>query len=247
MHQLFIDFKRAYDSVRREALYNILIQSDIPRTLVSLIKMCLNETYSRVCVGKYLSHMFPIKSGLKQGDSLSPLFLNFALEYIIRRIQVHQDGLKLNGTPQLLVYVDEVHTLCRSIHTIKKNTEALVAANKEIGLEVNADITDYVVMPHDQNAGQIHNLKTDNNFQERVEQFKYLGTTLENQNSVQEEIMSRLKSENVCYHLGQNLLSSSLLSKNIKIKIYGIIILPVFYRRETWSLTLKEERRHEGV
>ena len=57
-------------------------------------------------------------------------------------------------------------------------------------------------MPHDQNAGQIHNIKTDNNFQERVEQFKYLGATLANQNSVQEEIISRLKSGNVCYHSG---------------------------------------------
>ena len=95
VHQLFIDFKKAYHSVRREVLYNILIQSDIPRKLVSLIKMCQNETYNRVCVGKHLSHMFPIKSGLKKRDAVSPLFLNFALEYIIRRVQVHQDSLKM--------------------------------------------------------------------------------------------------------------------------------------------------------
>jgi len=74
--------------------YNILIQSDIPMKLVSLIKMCLNETYSKVFVGKHLCHILPIKSGLKQRDALSLLFLNFALEYIIRRVQVHQGGLK---------------------------------------------------------------------------------------------------------------------------------------------------------
>ena len=80
VHQLFIDFKKACDSVRREVLYNILIEFDIPMKLVRLIKMCLTETYSRVQVGKILSGMFPIKNGLKQGDALSPLFFNFALD-----------------------------------------------------------------------------------------------------------------------------------------------------------------------
>jgi len=77
-----------------------------------------------------------------------------------------------------------------------------------------------------------------------VEQFKYFGTTLTDQNSIQEEIKSRLKSGNACYHSVQNFLSTSLLSKNLKIKIYGTIILPVvLYGCETWSLTLREERR----
>ena len=79
MHQLFIDFEKAYDSVRREVLYNILIEFGIPRNLVRLIKMCLTETYSRVRVGKKLSERFPIRNGLKQGDALSSLLFNFAL------------------------------------------------------------------------------------------------------------------------------------------------------------------------
>jgi len=84
-------------------------------------------------------------------------------------------------------------------------------------------------------------MKIDNSFFERVEDFKYLGTTLTNQNSIQEEIKSRLNSGNACYHSAQNLLSSSLLSKNLKIDIYRTIILPVvLYGCDTWLLTLRE-------
>ena len=79
MHQLFIDLKKAYDSFRREVLYNILIEFGIPMKLVWLIKMCLTETYNRVRVGKNLSDMFPIRNGLKQGDALTPLLFNFPL------------------------------------------------------------------------------------------------------------------------------------------------------------------------
>jgi hypothetical protein len=85
-HQLFIDFKKAYDSVWREVLYNLLIESAISMKLVSLIKVCLTEKCSRVRVGKNLSDMFSIRSGLKKGDALSPLIFNFALEYAIRRV-----------------------------------------------------------------------------------------------------------------------------------------------------------------
>ena len=78
-----------YDSIRKEVLYNILIESGVPKKLLKLIKMCLTETYSRVRVGKNLSDMFPIRNGLKQGDALSPLLFNFALEYAITRVQVN--------------------------------------------------------------------------------------------------------------------------------------------------------------
>jgi hypothetical protein len=81
--------------------------------------------------------MFPIRNGLKQGDTLLPLTFNLALEYAIKRVQANQVGLKLNSTHQLLVYTDDVNILGGSIHTVKKNTAALVVASKETGLEVN--------------------------------------------------------------------------------------------------------------
>jgi len=95
----------------------------------------VSETYSRVWVGKYLSDVFRIRNGLKQGDALLPLLFS-ALEYAVGMDMVKQDGLKLNGKYQLLVYADDGNILDGSVHTIKKNVKALIVASKEIGLEV---------------------------------------------------------------------------------------------------------------
>jgi hypothetical protein len=92
--------------------------------------------------------MFSIRKGLKQGAALLPFLFNFALEYAIGKVLVNQDGLKLNGSHQLLVYVsaDYVNIWGGSVHNVKKNTEALGDGSKETALEVNADKTQYMVM-----------------------------------------------------------------------------------------------------
>jgi len=100
-----------------------------------------------------------------------------------------------------------------SAHTLKENAETLLVTTKEIGIEVNADKTKYIVKSRDRNAGRGHSVKIDNSSIERVGQFKYLGTTLTDQNSIQEEIKSILKLGNACHYSVQNLLSSRLLSK----------------------------------
>jgi len=153
MQDLLADFMNGYYFVRREVLCDILIQLGFLMKLVRLIKMCLSERYIRVRVGKHLSDTFPIKNNLKQGDALRPLLFNFVLKRAIRRFQPNQYVLKLNGTHHLLVYADDVNILRGSVHAVKKNTEALVAASKETGLEVIADKTKYIVMSRDHNEG----------------------------------------------------------------------------------------------
>jgi hypothetical protein len=122
-------------------------------------------------------------------------------------------GLKLNGTHQQLVYGDGMNLLGDNI---KENTETFIDASKEVGLEVNAEKSKHMLLSLHQNAGRNHNIKTDNRSFENVSQFKYLRTTLTNQNLIQEEVKRKLNSDNACYHSVQNLLSSCLLYKNVK-------------------------------
>jgi hypothetical protein len=121
--------------------------------------------------------------------------------------------VKLNGTHQLLVYADDVNQLGDDIETIKKNAQTLIAASKEVGLEVNTEKTKYMLLSRQQNGVQNHEIKIGNRCFGNVEQFRYLGTTITSQNLIQEEIKRRLNLGNACYQSVQNLLFSHLLSK----------------------------------
>jgi hypothetical protein len=128
----------------------------------------------------------------------------------------------------------------KEIDTIEKNTEALLDASKEVGLEVKLEKSKCVLMSR-KKVGQKHSKKIANWSFEGVAKFKFLGTTLTDQYCVQDEIKCRLNSGNACYHSVRSLLSSRLLYRNVKVKIYKTIILPdVLYGYETLSLTLRE-------
>jgi hypothetical protein len=168
--------------VRREVLYNILLEFAVPLNLVRLIKICLNETYSKVHICKHLSDSFPFLNGLRHGNALSPLLFNFALEYAIRKVHENQVGLKLNRTHQLLAYADDVNLLGDNIDIIKKNKKTLIDSSKKVALEINVEKNKYVLLPHHQNVGQNQDIKIANRSFGNVSQFKYLGTTVTNQN-----------------------------------------------------------------
>jgi hypothetical protein len=109
-----------------------------------------------------LSDSFPIQNGLKQGDALSPLLFNFALEYASRKVQENQVGLKLNETHQLLAYANDVNLLGDNIDTIKENAETLIDTSKGVGLELNVEKTKYMLLSRHQNVGRNWDIKVAN-------------------------------------------------------------------------------------
>jgi hypothetical protein len=127
------------------------------------------------------------------------LAINNALEF--------SNFLELNGTPQLLVYADDINLLGDSINTIKQNIETILEASRDDGLEINVEKPKYVIISRHPNSGQNQDIRTANESFENVEKFKYFGTTLTNQNDIRDEIKSKLNSGNACYHSVQNLLS----------------------------------------
>jgi hypothetical protein len=172
--------------------------------------MYLNKPYSKVLIGKTMTDAYPIQSGLKQGDGLSPLLFNFTLKYSIRKIPEKEEGLVLNETHQFLVYADNVNILDENTNTAQKNTEALSETRSNVGLEESTDKIKYIVVFRHQNAGRNHNLLIANDWLENMTKFKYLRTTVTIENCIDEGIRNRLNSVNACYNSVRNRLSTHL-------------------------------------
>lgn len=239
IHQLYVDFRAAYDSVLREELFAIMSELKIPKKLISLTKLTLSNSRCKIRTNGMTSEEFVIQQGLKQGDALSCTLFNITLEGVMRKLPAPRGGTIFNRTTQNLAFADDIVMLATDTKYLAENLNILEKEATKTGLSINLNKTKYMI--NTRNGVRWRNVKEFQGY-ERVAQFKYLGGIITENNERLAEIKARLAAGNRCYYSFQNLLKTSLINKNLKLTIYKTIIKPiVIYGSETWSLTKKEE------
>jgi sorting nexin-29 len=240
MWQIFIDFKKAYDSIHRESLYNIMYEFGFPKKLIALTRMCMENTKYRVRTQNITSGTFTVGTGLKQGDALSPVLFNLALEKVVRILQTNEGGLLINqNNIRLLGFADDLDIIGESCADTANAVRVLEEAAKKIGLEINTEKTKIMELIE---SGEVPNEIEDLNY-EKVSDFKYLGATLSTKNDWSKEISIRInKAQKASYALTK-FLTSKMLSRKTKVRLYVAIIRPTLtYGCEAWTTTKQTEK-----
>ncbi|KAL4104440.1 hypothetical protein QTP88_019741 [Uroleucon formosanum] len=233
LHLVFIDFKQAYDSINRKQLWKVLRCLDIPQKYIDLIKMCNSKINLKIKYQQEMSEKFEVKSGLRQGDALSPMLFNIALEWVVR-IANETRKMEVGEIETILAYADDVVILGNSRNEVKQTTVKFLKAGKIMGLEVNQEKTKYMYISRNDKSGL--NLKVDPYIFEKVEVFKYLGININSKNNVLEEIKEWVANANRCYYNLLKLFRSKLLSRESKVILYTSYLRPVLtYGCETWA------------
>ncbi|KAL4123073.1 hypothetical protein QTP88_015305 [Uroleucon formosanum] len=241
LHLIFIDYKQAYDSINRDKLWEALEVLGIPKKYVSLIKGCNNRTVCRVRFLQEMSETFEVKSGLRQGDALSPTLFNLALEKAMREVW---DGRKMEicGERVILAYADDIVVMGETRYEVMNTASKLLKASKTIGLRVNEEKTKHLMVAR--RSPNTDHITVDDYSFKKVEVFKYLGVNINSNNDMHEEINDRIACGNRCYYSIMRLLKSKLLSRNSKTLLYHSYLRPIItYASETWSLTKGDSKR----
>lgn len=243
----FVDFKKAYDSIDRESLFQILEEQGLDRKTLAIIKETLTNTKSKVKFMGEVSEPFEIKTGVRQGDGLSPLLFNCVLEKVIREWRRQKQTLKIDQPIKLgrtnikidcLAFADDLAILTHDIAAAQKQIELLKEIAEKVGLQISFEKTKY--MTCDKSGTPF--LKTKYGKIQRVSHFKYLGETIM-ENGL-EKIANKIRCQKmeIALRLTQNIYNKKSLSRNTKLRHYNTVIKPeCLYGAETLILNRKKD------
>lgn len=236
LHILFIDFKQAFDSIDRNELYKALIEVNIPRKLVRLIKVTLTNAKAAVMVSGKIGSEFHIESGVKQGDSLSSTLFNLVLHAAVSKLKLK--GSVINKLKQMCAYADDIALVARTKRALNETFVDLERECNKVGLFINIDKTKYMRMASEDVRVVENEIDIGGHNFGAVPSFKYLGAILSHNNKVSDEINSRIMAGNRAYFAQIKLIKSKLLYRQTKIHLYKTLIRPIVtYGSETWTMT----------
>uniref|UniRef100_A0A1B0DRK3 Uncharacterized protein n=1 Tax=Phlebotomus papatasi TaxID=29031 RepID=A0A1B0DRK3_PHLPP len=241
-HHLFIDFKQAYDSVNRKKLWAAMKIFSVPNKLIRMARLSVHDSSCCVRMGSESTADFKVCSGLRQGDQISPLLFNFALEVVIREVTINPRGSIYNRSVQILAYADDIDLIGRTTSHVQKAYAELETAASVMGLSVSESKTKYMVVSK-KNRRQ-DQIACGNRKFDRVDDFKYLGSSVNSTNAMSSEIAARVLQGNRAFFSLLHLFKSRSLSTKTKIRLYKTLVRPVItYACETWTLTKADERK----
>ena len=236
---LFVDFKKAFDSVEKQAVLNALKHHAVPESYVSMI----DELYTQCATDIQLLHTpvkVPVERGVKQGDVISPTLFSASLECALRDANM-SGGYDIDGeTLQFLLFADDVVLIAKDPCTLQKNLGELIRVTSLIGLEAHPGKTQWMANDHCPNGGA--DIRIGNSTLEKVGKYVYLGREVNPSNSLTAELSRRKQSGWKAFWKLRDVLTNVKLSKEVKAKVFNTHVLPAMtYASETWCTTKKDE------
>lgn len=244
-HHLFVDFKAAYDSVKRNELWHIMLEHGFPAKLIRLIRATLDGSKSSVRISGETSDSFVTLDGLKQGDALSNLLFNIALEGAIRRSGVQRNGTIINKSYMLLGFADDIDIIGVDRRAVEEAFVPFKRETERIGLIINSVKTKYLVAGRERGSpnGVGPEVEMDGMRFEVVDEFIYLGTLVTCDNDVSREVKRRVAAASRTFYGLRSQLKSRSLQTRTKLALYTSLIRPVaLYDHEAWTLKYADYR-----
>jgi len=231
LHNIFVDFMQAFDPVNRPMIPECLKQYKVPGKLIKLVKATLQRTRVKVKINNDMTEQFEITSGVKQGDPLSALLFSIVMNVIISKVEAR--GNMSTRLKQISAYADDIIITGGTKQVTMDTFTKLKREASKFGLLINENKMKYIMCAR--KRYRENKLEIDNMSFESVQSFKYLGSTVKQNNTIEEEIKERIIAGNRAFYANKKMFQNKLLSNKCKLKLYWTLIRPVVtYACETW-------------
>jgi len=233
LHNIFVDYSQAFDSIHRNKIIECLNKYEIPQKLIKLIGLTFINTTAKVKIGNQLTNEFRIVSGVKQRNPLSATLFSIVIDNILKQLDLK--GNISTHLKQCSAYTDDILITTRTKHSLMDTFQKLKEISIKAGLNINENKTKYLGCSKKQY--KMDGIDIIQTHLDEVKSFKYLGSIVNRNNSIEEEIKERISLGNKAYYAKQELFKSKLLTKKTKLRMYKTLVRPVVtYASETWVL-----------